>query len=409
MSERPLLLFVVNQTEFFLSHRLPLAVAAKRHGYDVHVATPISPGLTVIREAGLTHHAVAFSRKGMRPFAELSTLHALFRLYRRLRPDIVHHVTIKPVIYGSIVARLARVPAIVNAVSGLGYVFISRGLKAAFLRCVVRWAYRFALKHPNSRVIFQNSDDLALFTSDKLVQPRQATLVKGSGVDLQRFKPKEQPKGPAVVLFASRLLRDKGICEFVEAARTLENDSVEARFVVVGDVDRGNPASLSTENVNSWQKEGVVEWWGPCSDMSAVFAQIHVVCLPSYREGLPKVLIEAAACGRPIVATDVPGCREIVRHNDNGLLVPANDSVALANALRELIIDPALRKRMGRQGREIAEHGFGLEKVISETLVVYEHVLTNSSARKAPASQRESSARSVSQDSREADNRSVLP
>jgi glycosyltransferase involved in cell wall biosynthesis len=378
MSESPRLLFVVNQTEFFLSHRLPLALAAKRHGYDVHIATPVSLGLAVIQEAGLTHHAVAFSRKGMRPFAELATLRALFRLYRKLRPDIVHHVTIKPVIYGSVVARLTGVPAVVNAVSGLGYVFISRGLKATLLRRAVRWAYQLALNHPNSRVIFQNGDDLALFSDDKLVRPQQATVIKGSGVDLQRFMPTEQRKGFPVVLFASRLLRDKGVCEFVDAARALQRDGVAVRFVLVGDIDPGNPASLSTETVKGWHQEGVIEWWGQREDMPAVFAQTHIVCLPSYREGLPKVLIEAAACGRPIVATDVPGCREIVCNNDNGLLVPAYDSAALANALKQLIIDPVLRERMGRRGREIAVQEFGQERVAAETLAVYRTLLVGS-------------------------------
>jgi glycosyltransferase involved in cell wall biosynthesis len=375
MNESPRLLFVVNQAEFFLSHRLPLALAAKREGYDVHIATPISVGVAVIREAGLTHHAVSFSRKGMRPFAELGTLRALFRLYRMLCPDIIHHVTIKPVIYGSIIARLVHVPAVVNAVSGLGYVFISRGPKAAFLRRIVRWSYRFALNHPNSRVIFQNGDDLALFIGDGLVRAQEAALIEGSGVDLQRFTPVKQPKEPPVVLFASRLLGDKGVCEFVDAARALQSDGVEAHFVLVGDVDPGNPASLSTATVKSWHQERVIEWWGQREDMEAVFAQVHIVCLPSYREGLPKVLIEAAACGRPIVATDVAGCREIVRHNDNGLLVPAKDSAALANALKQLISDPALRERMGRRGREIAVQEFGLERVVSDTLAVYRMLL----------------------------------
>jgi glycosyltransferase involved in cell wall biosynthesis len=375
MSDPPRLLFVVNQTEFFLSHRLPVALAAQHHGYDVHIATPNSPRLGVIQEAGLTHHAVAFSRKGMHPVTELASVRALFRLYRKLRPDIVHHVTIKPVIYGSLAARLVGVPAVVNAVSGLGYVFILRGLKAIFLRRAVRWGYRFALSHPNSRVIFQNGDDLTLFTGDGLVRSDRAVIIKGSGVDLHRFTPTDQPKEPPVVLLASRLLRDKGVYEFVDAARALQNDGVKARFVLVGDVDPGNPASLSAESMGGWARERVVEWWGPREDMPAVFAQAHIVCLPSYREGLPKVLIEAAACGRPIVATDVPGCREIVRHNDNGLLVPATDSTALANALRQLIIDPALRKRMGRRGREIAVQEFGLDRVVAETLAVYRTLL----------------------------------
>jgi glycosyltransferase involved in cell wall biosynthesis len=375
MSGKPRLLFVVNQTEFFLSHRLPLALAAQHEGYEVHIATPTSPGVTAIREKDLLHHDVPFSRRGMHPLKEAATLRALLRLYRSVRPDIVHHVTIKPVLYGSLMARLTGVPGVVNAVSGLGYVFISRGFRAILLRSVVRAAYRLALHHGNSRVIFQNRDDPGFFAQKHLIDAERAVVIKGSGVELDRFVPTPEPSDPPVVMFASRLLRDKGVREFVEAAGTLRRSGVQARFVLVGDIDPGNPASLSTETVKGWCDESTIEWWGRRDDMPHVLAQAHIVCLPSYREGLPKILIEAAACGRPIVATDVPGCREIVRDGENGLLVTVRNAEALSAAIKKLIEEPLLRRRMGEQGRRIAAQEFGLEQVIAETLLVYQGLL----------------------------------
>lgn len=382
INRKPRLLFVINQTEFFLSHRLPLALAAQRQGYEVHIATPSSPGVTVIRENDLPHHDVSFSRQGMHPFREFATLGNLFRLYRSLRPDIVHHVTIKPVIYGGLVARLMGVPAVVSAVSGLGYVFIARGLRATLLRSAVGGAYRLALAHRNSRVIFQNRDDLTLFVQKRLTDTEKCVIIKGSGVQLDRFVATPESPNRPVVMFASRLLKDKGVYEFFHAAEQLHRSGVRARFVLVGDIDSGNPASVTTETIRRWCDENIIEWWGRRDDMPHVLAQAHVVCLPSYREGLPKILIETAACCRPIVATDVPGCREIVRDGENGLLIPARDAEALGVAIKRLIEDHALRRRMGERGRKIAEKEFGLERVIAKTLAVYQELLKNNNKHK---------------------------
>jgi glycosyltransferase involved in cell wall biosynthesis len=376
MAKTARLLYVVNEAGFFLSHRLPLALAAARAGYDVHVATPDAPDAAAIREAGLTFHPVPFSRKGSDPLTELASLHSLYRLYRSLRPDLTHHVTIKPVLYGGIVARLTGIPAVVSAISGLGHVFIAQGWKARGLRALVRRIYKIALGHPNSKVIFQNPDDQRAFSMAKLIRPGSAVLIRGAGVDLTQFAPIPQAAGNLLVLFASRMLWTKGVGEFVEAASALRDSGVEARFVLAGRIDSGNPMTVPDDQLRKWNDNGAIEWWGQRDDMPEVFAQSHIVCLPtSYGEGVPKALIEAAACGRPIVATDVPGCREIVRHGDNGLLVPANDRTALANALRQLISDPALRERMGRRGREIAVQEFGLERVVAETLAVYRTLL----------------------------------
>lgn len=369
-------MFVVNNAEFFLSHRLPLGRAAKEAGMEVHVATPDSPAAERIVSEGLRFHPIPLSRSGMHPLRELRTLIALIVLFHALRPDIVHTVTLKPVLYGAVAARLAKVPALVSAISGMGYVFIRRGFRANTFRWFIRWIYRLALRHRNSRVIVQNPDDCAALLNMKIVDDEAVVTIRGSGTDLTVFHPTPEPAGTQVVLLASRMLWDKGVGEFVEAAKRLRARGVLARFVLVGNTDPGNPATIAAEQLQSWRDSGVVEWWGRCTDMAEVFAQCHVVCLPSYREGLPKVLIEAASCGRPIVTTDVPGCREVVRHGINGLLVPARDTWALELALAELIADAQRRAHMGEAGRKLVEHEFAVEQVVTRTLSIYQKLLT---------------------------------
>lgn len=369
------ILYVVNDANFFLSHRLPLALAAQGEGFDVHVATPLSDDVEKIRTAGFAFHAIPLTRRGAHMGEELASVIALYSLYRRIKPDLVHLVTIKPVLYGGIAARLASVPAVVSAVTGLGYVFIAQGLKASLLRTAVKGTYRFALGYANGRVIFQNPDDRSSFLMSRLVDARQTVLIKGSGVDMAQFSPAPEPPGAPLVVFAARMLWDKGVGEFVDAARWLCDRGIKARFALVGDTDSGNPAAVPKSQLEGWQQSGVVEWWGQHANMPMIFAKAHIVCLPSYREGLPKVLIEAAASGLPIVTTDVPGCREIVRHSENGLLVPVRDVVALAETLRRLIEDAELRRRMGAKGREIAVAEFSVERVVRETLDVYWQLL----------------------------------
>lgn len=369
-------LYVVNDASFFLSHRLPLALATQGEGFDVHVATPQSDDVEKLLAAGLTFHPIPLTRRGSILREEVASVIALYRLYRKVKPDLVHLVTIKPVLYGGIAARLAGVPAVVSALTGLGYVFIAQGLKASVMRLFVKGAYRFALGHTNGRVIFQNPDDRSSFLKSRLIDARQTVLIKGSGVDMTQFSPTSEPPGPPLVVFAARMLWDKGVGEFVEAAKYLCELGINARFALVGDTDSGNPAAVPNSQLEIWKKSGVVEWWGQHTNMPMVFAQSHVVCLPSYREGLPKVLIEAAASGLPIVTTDVPGCREIVRHDENGLLIPVRDVAALAEALRRLIEDAVLRRRMGARGREIAIAEFSVERVVSETLDVYRQLLS---------------------------------
>lgn len=369
------ILYVVNDAAFFLSHRLPLAVGARKAGYDVHVATPEDRHSPRIHEEGLTYHAIRMHRSKTGVLAEAATFASLYRLYRRVRPDIVHNVTIKPVVYGGIAARFAGVPCVVSAVSGLGYLFISSGFKAKAIRKIIRRMYRFAFSSPNSRVIVQNPDDLQTLVDEGILRKDKAVMIRGSGVDLTAFTPHPELEGKVTVSLPSRMLWDKGVGEFVEAARTLKKEGVHARFVLVGDVDPSNPASVEQHQIKSWVHDGAVEWWGYRQDMAEVFRQSHVVCLPSYREGLPKVLLEAAACGRPIVATDVPGCREIAVHDDNAYLVPPRDGASLAEALKRLIENPAMRKTMGEKGRCLSEKEFALEKVVAATLEVYKELI----------------------------------
>lgn len=373
MSRR--ILYVVNTPEFFLSHRLPLALAAREAGFEVHVATGPGAAVPEIASRGLRHHAFPLSRNGKNPLAELTSLWRLYRLMRRLQPDLVHLVTIKPVLYGGLAARLARVPGVVAAVSGLGSVFVSQGLGARMIRLGVVRLYRLALGHPELRVIFQNPDDRAMLICEGAVRPARAVLIRGSGVALENYPVQPLPAGVPVVVFAARLLREKGVLEFVEAARRLKARGIAARFWLVGAPDPGNPSSVSEADVRAWQAEGVVEPLGYRADVAEIFAGSNMVVLPSYREGLPKVLIEAAACARAVVTTDVPGCRDAIEAERTGLLVPVRDASALADAIQRLLESPDLCRQMGEAGRMLAERTFTIEQVIDAHLAVYRQVL----------------------------------
>jgi glycosyltransferase involved in cell wall biosynthesis len=375
VNSHPRILFVDNDAKSFLFYRIDIARAAREAGFEVHVAVPPGSSTELLSREGFRFHPIPMTRSGIKPWKESGTVLALFHLYRKIQPDLVHHIRLKPVLYGSLAARGARVPAVVNLLTGLGYVFTVENRKGAFLRKLVRSGCKFAFRHRNQRLIFQNRDDQSNFIDNHVVPLQKTVLIKGSGVDVTSFCPTPEPDGPPVVMLASRMLWDKGIGEFVKAARKLRAAGVSARFVIVGETDRGNPSAIPATQLREWADCGTVEWWGIQSDMRSVLAQSHIVCLPSLREGVPKILIEAAACGRPIVTTDAPGCREIVRHHENGLLVPVRDSAALANALRVLIDDPALRASLGRRSREIAVQEFSIERVIKETLGVYRELL----------------------------------
>lgn len=372
---RPKILYFITEDWYFCSHRLPLALAARDAGYDVAVVTNVNEHADVIRRAGIRLIPFDLSRKGMNPASELAVLARLVALYRKEKPDIVHQVAMKPVLYGSLAARLSGVSRVVNALAGLGYIFTSDQPKARFLRPVIGSAFRGLLNSRRSRLILQNQDDRAKFIRKRFISEKRIRLIRGSGVDTAVFVPTPEPPGVPVVILPSRMLWDKGVREFVDAAGQLKKRGISARFVLVGDADPHNPSAIPTEQLTAWHAEGAVEWWGRRDDMPAVFEQSHIVCLPSYREGLPKVLLEAASCGRPIVTTDTPGCRDVVRQGENGLLVPVRGTAELADALQLLIEQPALRKKMGCKGREIVVSEFALEKVVAKTMNIYRELL----------------------------------
>lgn len=366
MKRSPKLLFFVSEDWYFCSHRLSLAVAASKAGYEVVVLTRVNKHGETIRSAGLRLIPFSLSRRGMNLVGELLTLLRLFLVYRREKPDLVHHVAMKPVLYGTLAARLNRVPNVVNALAGMGWLFTSGSVTARFLNPLVRLAFRVLLRPTG--VMVQNPDDAALMADLGLPNIH---VVRGSGVDIRQFKPHGEVPGVPLVVLPARMLWDKGIGEFVAAARQLKVRGVSGRFALVGAPDKENPTSISLKQLADWQNEGVVEYWGHRDDMAEVLSLAHIVCLPSYREGLPKALLEAAACGRPIVATDATGCREIVRDGENGLLVPLRNSQALADAIERLLNDASLRHRFGQRSRKIIEAEFSLEQIVAETLAVY--------------------------------------
>lgn len=375
----PRLLFVVNADWFFVSHRLPLARACLKLGYEVGLCAGESDQRARIEGEGIRFFSLPIDRGGTHPVRDARTGLSLLQTYRSFRPDLVHHVTIKPVLYGSLAARAARVPATVNAVSGLGYVFIPRERERPFnvaLRATLRAAYRVALAGARTRVIFQNDDDLSAFVKAGLVSLSRARLIRGSGVDLEHFRPAPLPEGPPLALVPARLLWDKGIGEFVTAARTLKVRHPQARFVLLGRIDPGNPAAVSESEVHNWVQQGLVEWWPARShaEMPASYHQAHVVVLPSYREGLPLALAEAAACGRAVITTDVPGCRDTVT-NSTGWLVPARDSHGLTRALEQALTQRSELVARGAAARQLAAERFDVRRVVEQTLGTYAELL----------------------------------
>jgi len=373
------LLFVVNEARFFLSHRLPLGLEALRRGYEVVVVTAPETGEEALAAHGFRHIAAPLTRSGFVLLQEMAAYRTLKQVFRGEQPDLVHQVTIKPVIYGSFAARAAEVRAVVNAVPGMGFVFSHRGVRAALLRGAVNLLYRLAFTGLHMRVIFQNSEDVQAFLQRGILDKQQTVLIRGSGVDLSVYagcmaaREAARREHPVFVLLA-RMLRDKGVEEFARAAALLKQQYPQWRFLLAGDIDPGNPSSLDKEQLRRLGEACGVEWQGHVSEVPALLADCDVLVLPSYREGLPKTLLEAAAAGLPMVASDIAGCREVVTEGVTGMLVPPRTVTPLADAMRRLGEDPALRQRLGRAARQKAEAVFGIDDVVEHTFRVYEEL-----------------------------------
>lgn len=373
---RAKILYVATEDWYFVSDTLPLARAARAAGYDVSVAARENDKRGEIEAAGLKFIPLSkISRSGIGAVSESQSVLELKHLYRTLAPDLVHHIALKPILYGTLAAHAFPTIAVVNSVMGLGYVFTSTSVKARALRPFMGLALRHALARKRSRTILQNSDDLAAVARLSPGSRSQLSLIRGSGVDPIKFAPMPEPDGVPVVVLPGRLLRDKGVYEFLAAARVLKAEGVAARFALVGEPDADNPASVTRGEISAWVRDGLIEHWGFRADMPEVYRASTLVCLPSYREGLPRVLLEAAACGRPVVSTDVPGCREVVQHGLNGWRVPARDAPALTSALREALSNPDLRARYAAAGRALVLDHFTADKIIAENLGLYAQML----------------------------------
>lgn len=373
---RPKIIFLITEDRFLWSHRLPIARAALNCGFEVIIVTRVLGDAQKILDEGFRLIPLPLKRGSYNPLRDLGVIWQLRKIYKAEKPDIVHQVTLKPVLYGSSAALGLKDIQIINALTGLGYLAASNSPKARFLKPIIWNLFKFLFSQPSQHLLLQNDEDLQLLSTAVKCSSHRIVIIRGSGVDVNLFHPSPEPSGIPIALFASRMLWIKGICEFVEAARLLRDRGIKARFVLVGDADFGSPSSVPRQQLLEWQETGVVEWWGHKEDMPDVFKQANLVCLPSHGgEGVPKTLLEAAASGRAIVATDVPGCRDVVHNSVNGLLVEPKNVAELASAMEKLLKDPERRREMGERGREIAVREFSQELVVSETLKLYFRLL----------------------------------
>lgn len=364
------ILFIVNVDWFFISHRLPIALAAINKGFEVHVMCAVTDKGAELKAAGIIVHPLELSRSGTSLLCEFKTLLQIFSAIKKIKPNIVHSITIKPVLYGNVVARLLKVPIRVSSISGLGYVFIAKGIKSILFRKVISAMYRIALNGA-AAIIFQNESDRDVLKHMRAVTPEQEVYIRGSGVALEEYPVVKEPIGAPIVMLVARLLIDKGVNEFVNAAKLLKFEMPSMRLVLVGDLDLENPKSITKIQLDSWLKEGVVEHWGYKYNIAETMAQANIIVLPSYREGLPKSLIEAAACGRAVVTTDVPGCRDAIEVNKTGLLVPVQTVEPLKDAIFKLIDDVELRHSYALAGRRLAEDAFDVKDVVQKHIEIY--------------------------------------
>lgn len=364
------IILFANTSWYLFNYCLPLAEEIQKAGCELLLVSPQGEYVDRLKARNLPYLPFFINRRSINPLIEWTTLERITRLYQREKPDIVHHFTTKCIIYGSMAAHSTGVPHIINSVTGMGYAFSGDQLSRKVLRKVIKRLYRRALVY--TKVLFQNPNDQNDFIQEKLVLPEQTVLIRSSGVNVDIFKPSPEPPGPPVVILPGRMLYDKGVVEFTKAAQMLRQRNVKARFVLVGEPDPQNLASIPRKKLRSWESEGTVEWWGWREDMAQVYRQAHIICLPStYREGIPKTLLEAAASGRPIITTDSPGCREVVQSGRNGLLVKMHVVNELADAIQRLVENQELRQAMGQEGRRIAENEFTLAHVIAAILEIY--------------------------------------
>ncbi len=372
----PRIMFFITEDWAFLSHRLPLARACRDLGWEVVIAAHVTDRADIIRREGFKLEPLPLDRGGVHPWREAKALFALAFALRRQRPDILHCVAMKPVLYGNLVARLVGPKVTVSALAGMGYAFTAGSIRVRLLRRLLSALLRLLLRRPGHRVIVQNEDDRDLLLAIGAASPGDLTLIAGSGVDL-RALPALPPPGAAKVVFAliARMLGDKGVMEAVAAIALVRAGGCDAELWLVGAPDPHNPSSIDEATLRAWEARGGVRWLGHRSDILEIWRDAHVALLPSYREGMPKALLEAAACARPIITTDVVGCRQVIENGVEGFIVPAREVDGLAQAMRRLAEDPVLRARMGEAARKRAEAKFGEDRVVAAHLAIYRALL----------------------------------
>lgn len=369
----PRLVYLATEDWYFVSHRLPMARAAQRAGFEVHVATRVADHAAAIEREGFILHRLAWRRGSLDPLHLLSAVREVRGLYQHVQPALAHHVALVPTILGSM-AALGLPIVCLNALAGLGYAFTSRTPKTTALRFTLERLMQFLLDRKNSAVLVQNPDDRAALQSLG-VSDDKITIIPGSGVDTESLTPLPEPPLPVVLGFVGRLLTDKGLPTLVDAHELLTRRGRPIEILIAGDPDPANPASIPEATIAAWQQRHGLTFLGHVKDIRTLWAKAHIAVLPSLREGLPLSLLEAAACGRPIIATDVPGCREIGRPGVNALLVPAQNAVALADAIEQLAGDAELRRRFGAAGRAMVEQKFSTQRVGHEIVALYQRLL----------------------------------
>jgi len=372
------IIFVVQSLNFLISHRLEICNEAKNNGLDVCIAAPYcEKSLKKIKNMGFKFYELEISRSGMNPISELKLIYQFYRLFLDLKPDILHLITIKPYLYGGMVARILGVPSVVSAVSGLGIVFSSNKYRYKILRLILIPFYKISFAHKNQKVIFQNKDDCNALLNWGVIKNDKVEFIRGSGVDLDVFLYKQEDDKNIIIAFAARLLIDKGVNVFIDAARILKGKGLDAEFWLIGDIDPGSSNSVSESQLEHLKKEGLVVVLGHRTDMSDLFTRINILAYPSfYGEGLPKVLLEASASGRAIVTTDHPGCRDAINPGETGVLVPVKNSIALAATIEELALNHKKRHMLGKSGRLLAEREFSDKKIAQDHIKIFRSLMS---------------------------------
>ena len=370
------LLILVSHLSFFISHRLEIAIAAKKKGYDVKVIIgELDADMKYLNKKNIDCFHIPIERGGLNFFKDLRSIYLIWKLFKKINPEVVHLVTIKPYLYGGIVARLTKVPCVVSAISGLGSLFIQDKLISKLFLLLLYPLYKVALNHHNQIVIVQNNADSDFLIKWGVLKKHKIKLIKGSGVNIKKFYNfKESNKVPTISL-VSRLLYDKGISEFVLAANLIKKRNINAKFLIAGELDLKNPTGLSKKDLIRIKNNKNIKFLGYQKDIPSLYAKSHIICLPSYREGLPKSLIEAAAASRAVITTDVPGCRDSIIPNKTGILIPPKNSQKLADAIEFLIHNPKIRKSMGKEGRKLAKSQFKIQGVVKAHLEIYQKLI----------------------------------